>query len=150
MYCAIINVHQNSENLMNKVWFKYCVLYRWCASYVIAAILVELNKGFSLSASIFSSNMAKISLSFESHGIGCTPPINNTIFFVYYCMVAQSCCSIFCHFCLIFYSFFHSILFHYLIWLIMFLLVHFILFQFNFNLFVLFCFHFFKKYYFKF
>ena len=30
---------------------------------------------FSLSASIISSNMAKISLSFESHGIGCTPPI---------------------------------------------------------------------------
>ena len=50
-------------------------MYRWCASYVIAAMLVEFNKGFSLSASIISSNMAKISLSFEYNGIGCTPPI---------------------------------------------------------------------------
>ena len=40
--------------------------YRWCASYVIAAMLVEFNKGFSLSASTISSNMVKISLSFES------------------------------------------------------------------------------------
>ena len=35
-------------------------------------MLVEFSKG---SASIISSNMAKISLSLKSHGIGCTPPI---------------------------------------------------------------------------
>ena len=46
---------------------------------------------------------------------------------------------------------FFILFYFYLIWLIKFLLVHFILFQFNFNLiFVLFCFHFLKKYYFKF
>lgn len=40
-----------------------------------AAMLVEFNKCFSLSASIIPSNMVKISLLFESHGIGCTSPI---------------------------------------------------------------------------
>jgi hypothetical protein len=49
---------------------------RWCASYVIVAMLDDFNKGFCLFAMQISSNMAKISLSFESHESGCTSPID--------------------------------------------------------------------------
>ena len=54
-------VHHNNE-LLDPILFLSI-----CASYVIAAMLVELNKSFSLSASIISST-------FESHGISCTGP----------------------------------------------------------------------------
>jgi hypothetical protein len=38
-------------------------------------MLDDIDKGFCLFATQISSNMAKISLSFESHGSGCTSPI---------------------------------------------------------------------------
>ena len=47
--------------------------YSWCASYVIAAMLDDFDKGFSLFAIQISSNMAKISSFIESLGDGCTP-----------------------------------------------------------------------------
>ena len=47
----------------------------WCATYVIAAMLDDFDKGFSLFAILISSNMAKISLFIESLGDGCTPRI---------------------------------------------------------------------------
>lgn len=50
---------------------------RWCASYVMAAMLDDFDKGFSLFAILISSNMAKISLFIESLGNGCTPRIIN-------------------------------------------------------------------------
>ena len=49
--------------------------YFWWASYVIAAMLDDLDKGFSLFAILISSKMAKISLFIESLGHGCTPTI---------------------------------------------------------------------------
>jgi hypothetical protein len=52
------------------------MLDTWCASYVIAAMLDEGDKEFSLFAIQISSDMAEITLSFESLQIGCTPPIN--------------------------------------------------------------------------
>ena len=45
---------------------------RCCASYVTVAMLDDIDKGFCLFAMQISSNMAKIALSFESHGSGCT------------------------------------------------------------------------------
>jgi hypothetical protein len=45
-------------------------MYRWCASYVTVAMLDDIDKEFCLFA-MQTSNMAKISLSFESHGSGC-------------------------------------------------------------------------------
>jgi hypothetical protein len=38
-------------------------------------MLDDIDKGFCLFAMQISSNMAKISLHFECHGSGCTPPI---------------------------------------------------------------------------
>jgi hypothetical protein len=37
-------------------------------------MLDDIDEGFCMFAMQISSNMAKISLSFESHGIGCTSP----------------------------------------------------------------------------
>ena len=50
-------------------------IYSWCASYLIAAMLDDFDKRFSLFAILISSNMAKISLFIESLGDGCTPRI---------------------------------------------------------------------------
>ena len=44
---------------------------RWCASFVISAMLDDFDKGFFCQ---ISSNMTKISLFIESLGNGCTPP----------------------------------------------------------------------------
>ncbi len=49
-------------------------------SYIIAAMLDEFKKSFSLFAIVFLSNMAKFSLSFKSLENGCTPPICNKQF----------------------------------------------------------------------
>jgi hypothetical protein len=48
-------------------------LYSCCASYVIAAMLDEFGKLFPLFAIQTSSNMAGISLSFESLALCCSP-----------------------------------------------------------------------------
>ena len=50
------------------------LVYRWCASLYVT-MLDDIDKGFCLFATRISSNMAKISLSFESHVSGCTSPI---------------------------------------------------------------------------
>jgi hypothetical protein len=66
--CKIRGVYQNWELTQQDN-------NRWCASYVTVAMLDDIDKGFCLFAMQISSNMAKIALSFESHGSGCTSPI---------------------------------------------------------------------------
>jgi hypothetical protein len=56
---------------------------RWCANYVTVAMLDDTDKGFCLFAMQISSNMAEISLSFESQGIGCKSPIVQDVCCIY-------------------------------------------------------------------
>jgi hypothetical protein len=46
---------------------------------ILCAMLDDIEKGFCLFAMQISSNMAKISLSFEFHGSGCTSPTPNKL-----------------------------------------------------------------------
>ena len=54
------------------------LIYSWFARYVIAVMLVVIKKGFSLAPFVNTTNMAAMSLSFGSLGIGCKPPITRT------------------------------------------------------------------------
>ena len=49
-------------------------------NYVIAVMLEDNNKGFSLASIVSSSNMAATSLSFDSLGIDCKPSIRNIVY----------------------------------------------------------------------
>lgn len=77
----------NHDSISYKLWHfwngpvitgKFCFKSTnyWCTSYTIVTMLDDFDKGFFLFAIQMSSNMTKISLSFKSLGIGCTPPIN--------------------------------------------------------------------------
>jgi hypothetical protein len=78
LYCSLYLIAFSYLGLSNSVGRLGTRLYvidflnMWCASYVTVAMLDDIDKGFCLSAMQISSNMAKIALSFESHGSGFT------------------------------------------------------------------------------
>ena len=70
--CKIRGVYQNWELTQQDN-------NRWCVQVTSPSpcMLDDIDKGFCLFAMQISSNMAKIALSFESHGSGCTSPIGH-------------------------------------------------------------------------